>query len=196
MASFHHIPDFNYHPKCDKLKITNVCFAVDLLLFSRGDKKSVHLIIDVFKQFCEATRIKENPTKCKIFFGGTNMQEQQDILVVIGFVEGRYQLVKSVLMAISGYWLQVFHIPKKIIKQIEAICRDILWSGKATGRKAYVSWDKIYEPKNVEGLNIKDLNIWNNAILLKLFWNLQVKFDKLWIKWIDVYYMKGKSVMQ
>jgi hypothetical protein len=30
--------DFNYHPKCDKLKITNLCFADDLLMFSRGTR--------------------------------------------------------------------------------------------------------------------------------------------------------------
>ncbi|XP_050890092.1 uncharacterized protein LOC127095448 [Lathyrus oleraceus] len=154
MVSLQYIPDFNYHPNCAKLKITNVCFAYDLILFSIDDERSVQHIMDVFKKFYEATGLKANPAKCNIFFGGTSMPEQQNILTV-------------------------FPMPKKIIKQIETICRNFLWYGKATGRKAYVSWEKICEPKNVGGLNIKDLNVWNNLTLLKLWWNLHVNDDKL-----------------
>jgi len=29
--------NFKYHPKCSKLDITHLCFADDLLIFSRGD---------------------------------------------------------------------------------------------------------------------------------------------------------------
>ncbi|KAL0294689.1 UNVERIFIED_CONTAM: putative mitochondrial protein [Sesamum calycinum] len=33
--------DFNFHPKCEKLKITHLLFADDLMLFSRGDLPSI-----------------------------------------------------------------------------------------------------------------------------------------------------------
>lgn len=29
-------PDFNYHLRCEKLRITSLCFADDLLMFTRG----------------------------------------------------------------------------------------------------------------------------------------------------------------
>lgn len=35
----------------------------------------------------------------------------------------------------------------------------------------------------------------NQAIIAKLFWNLQAKADKLWIKWISVYYLKNHDIM-
>ncbi|XP_070028797.1 uncharacterized protein [Nicotiana sylvestris] len=35
------IPDFNYHPRCEKLQIVQLGFAEDLLLFCRGDIRSV-----------------------------------------------------------------------------------------------------------------------------------------------------------
>lgn len=34
-------PDFNFHPRCDKLNIIQPGFADDLLLFCRGDTLSV-----------------------------------------------------------------------------------------------------------------------------------------------------------
>lgn len=33
--------NYNYHPKCEKLKIANLCLTDDLLMFARGDKISV-----------------------------------------------------------------------------------------------------------------------------------------------------------
>ena len=35
------LPDFNFQPKCEKLSITNLCFADDLMLFMRGDERSI-----------------------------------------------------------------------------------------------------------------------------------------------------------
>lgn len=34
-------PDYNYHPRCQKLGITHLRFADDLLIFIRGEEKSV-----------------------------------------------------------------------------------------------------------------------------------------------------------
>ena len=42
-------PNFNHHAKCEKLSITNLAFADDLLLFSRGDPISVDLMVKAFK---------------------------------------------------------------------------------------------------------------------------------------------------
>lgn len=66
--------------------------------------------------------------------------------------------------------MQVFPIPKKIIGKVETFCRNFLWSAKAEGRKAYVAWETLCEPKNVGGLNIKDLNMWNKTMMMKLLW--------------------------
>jgi hypothetical protein len=36
---------------------------------------------------------------------------------------------------------------------------------------------------------------WNQATIGKLLWNLQSKADKLWVKWIDAYYLKAQDIM-
>lgn len=105
-------------------------------------------------------------------------------------------MFSSVLMSIFGYWMNVFPITKKVIAKIESVCRNFLWSAKAEGRKSLVAWNNICEPWNAGGLNFKNLHSWNKALILKLLWNIHSKANKLWIRWLDTYFMKGNHVLQ
>lgn len=58
-----------------------------------------------------------------------------------------------------------------------------------------MAWDTVCNLKGVEGLNIASLGEWNQETMGKLLWNLQNKVDKLWVKWINIYYIKEKDVM-
>ncbi|XP_062096230.1 uncharacterized protein LOC133802014 [Humulus lupulus] len=40
--------DFKFHPRCESLKLTHLCLADDLLLFSKGDFKAIHLMLRGF----------------------------------------------------------------------------------------------------------------------------------------------------
>ncbi|XP_058783126.1 uncharacterized protein LOC131657781 [Vicia villosa] len=109
---------------------------------------------------------------------------------------GRLQLAKSVLFAIANYWLQISPLPKKVISHIESLCRRFLWSGKEDVRKtAPVSWETICNPIAEGGLNVIGLGWWNQATLGKMLWNLYQKKDRLWIKWVHHFYMKGKNII-
>ena len=65
----------------------------------------------------------------------------------------RLQLVNSILMSISNCWSQTVILPKKVLKQINVVCRSYLWHGEAdcsfpgnvnwersAGRKKKVVW--------------------------------------------------------
>ncbi|TMW80230.1 hypothetical protein EJD97_022458, partial [Solanum chilense] len=41
-------------------------------------------------------------------------------------------------------------------------------------------------------LGLINIKIWNRAAIAKLCWDLANKEDKLWIKWIHAYYIKGQ----
>lgn len=43
---------------------------------------------------------------------------------------GRVQLIKSVLFGVQIYWSQVFLLPQKVIKLIQAACRVFYGQGK------------------------------------------------------------------
>ena len=41
-----------------------------------------------------------------------------------------------------------------------------------------------------------NLQIWNDVALLKSWWALVSKKDRLWIKWVNAYYIKRADIMQ
>lgn len=58
-----------------------------------------------------------------------------------------------------------------------------------------MAWEKICYPKNAGGLKVMDLELWNKTLLVKLLWNLHLKKDTLWVKWIHAYYIKNDDLM-
>ncbi|XP_050918605.1 uncharacterized protein LOC127136042 [Lathyrus oleraceus] len=52
--------NFNHHAKCEKLSLTNLTFADDVLLFIIGDPKSMEMMLDAFKKLYESTSLIVN----------------------------------------------------------------------------------------------------------------------------------------
>src|SRR4051812_33924455 len=66
------ISNFYFHPKCENLKIINLCFADDILLFVRGDLVSMKLIMDKVRGFSSSTGLTISIPKSKIYFRGVD----------------------------------------------------------------------------------------------------------------------------
>nr|XP_016447089.1 PREDICTED: uncharacterized protein LOC107772114 [Nicotiana tabacum] len=109
-------PNFNYHPRCEKLSIIQLSFADDLLLFCRGDRVFVQLLYECFNSFSQASGLVANQNKSSIYFGGVSNVVQQEITQITGLT-------------------QIFPLPKKIIQQVEGICRKFLWTGDTSSSK-------------------------------------------------------------
>ncbi|XP_060211885.1 uncharacterized protein LOC132639460 [Lycium barbarum] len=108
---------------------------------------------------------------------------------------GRTQHVQSVIFGIQAYWAQLFPIPAHVLKVIDAYCRSYIWSGtNIITKKTLVAWDKVCLPISTGGLNPINLKLWNVAALAKTCWDLAHKLDKLWIRWIHTYYIKGRHL--
>ncbi|XP_060182758.1 uncharacterized protein LOC132612661 [Lycium barbarum] len=108
---------------------------------------------------------------------------------------GRVQLVQSVFFGIQSYWSQMFVIPSKVLKVIDAFCRSYIWSGTNTiTKRALIAWDRMCLPISAGGLNLINVQIWNKASIAKPYWDLARKSDKLWIRWIHSYYLKGEQL--
>ncbi|XP_074283428.1 uncharacterized protein LOC141607978 [Silene latifolia] len=104
---------------------------------------------------------------------------------------GRLILVQSVLSSLHTYWATIFLIPNRIIKKINAICRNFLWGGGVDYKRApNVNWDIYCSSKEEGGLGIKDSKSWNIAFLGKYVWWLAQKKDHLWVRWVNHVYMK------
>ena len=57
---------------------------------------------------------------------------------------GRLQLINNIMFAIANYWLNCFPFSKSVIKKIEIICQNFLWTGGFEGSwKSTVAWKQI-----------------------------------------------------
>ena len=61
---------FKYHPKCKKTQLTHLCFADDLLIFSKGQLESIVGIQNVMNAFYKFSGLQLNNSKSELFFTG------------------------------------------------------------------------------------------------------------------------------
>lgn len=66
---------FNYHPKCKKTRLTHLCFADDLLIFSDGSLNSITNILEVLKDFENRSGLAVNIEKTSLFSAGLKPHE-------------------------------------------------------------------------------------------------------------------------
>ncbi|XP_074266226.1 uncharacterized protein LOC141588696 [Silene latifolia] len=107
---------------------------------------------------------------------------------------GRLTLVNAVFNTLHNYWASIFIIPKCVIKRIEAICRTFFWEGGVEYQRApLVAWHNVCCSKQEGGLGVKQVGVWNIAIVGKLVNWIYTKADRLWVLWIDQVYLKGRD---
>ncbi|XP_019229314.1 PREDICTED: uncharacterized protein LOC109210372 [Nicotiana attenuata] len=236
-----HVQEYKFHPRCGKLNITHLSFADDLLMFARGDSKSVTNLHTCFMKFSATSGLLANPNKSAIYFGGVDQNTRQEILQNTGYsfgelpfkylgipldtkklsamqwqplidrivakisswtakklsYAGRVQLVQSMIFGIQSYWSQIFILPAKVIKLIESYCRSYIWPGSNTiTKRTLIACDRMCLPKSAGGYNLMNIRIWNRAAITSVYWDLTQKKDKMWIKWIHTYYIKGQRLME
>ncbi|GJT11650.1 RNA-directed DNA polymerase, eukaryota, reverse transcriptase zinc-binding domain protein [Tanacetum coccineum] len=229
---------FQYHFGCKKLKITNVCFADDLLMSCHADSISVSVLKESIDEFCKVAGLIPNYNKSTIISGCLNDGEQQEILEVMPFnveklpirylgvpltsrrikhkeckclidkVEsrvqnwknkslsyaGRLMLAASVLESIHVYWAFVFLLRDGVIKDINQILKDFLWNQTdGTKGRPKVTWKNVCRFKQKGGLGLKDLGVWNIAMIIKHLWHIVTDKESLWVKWINTEKLKGRS---
>jgi Reverse transcriptase (RNA-dependent DNA polymerase) len=95
---------------------------------------------------------------------------------------GRLVLIKSSLISIPVYYMSCCHIPTKTVTKLTSLLRKFFW-GKLDKQRylAMISWEKICLPFEEGGLDVKDLRTMNNALLLKLVWQVASGQDRQWV---------------
>ncbi|KAI4337094.1 hypothetical protein L6164_015548 [Bauhinia variegata] len=83
-------PDFQFHPMCKDLKLTNLSFADDLILFCKGNVQSVKVMIEAFNSFSASSGLYASSAKSNIFLAGVNEQSMQQIQAITDFNLGPF----------------------------------------------------------------------------------------------------------
>jgi hypothetical protein len=87
-----------------------------------------------------------------------------------------------------------FHPLKKIIRDINQKFNRFLWNGKdSDSTKAKVAWSAICFPKKERGRGLKILEVWKRTTILSHILNLFACACSIWVAWIKIYMLKGKS---
>lgn len=102
---------------------------------------------------------------------------------------GRVTLIKSVLISIPVYYMTVESMTTTTVNTINALIRKFLW-GKV-GKDRYlslISWEKVCRKYEDGGLDIRDIKLFNKALLKKMTWQVAAKQDRLWVQVIGAKY--------
>ncbi|KAL2922482.1 LINE-1 reverse transcriptase-like protein [Bienertia sinuspersici] len=82
-------PEFKLHPRCKGIQLTHMCFADDLIMCCRGEKKSVDRILQAFNVFSNTSSLQANNSKVELFTSGMKEEEVQQIIAESGFKRGK-----------------------------------------------------------------------------------------------------------
>ncbi|KAJ9553884.1 LOW QUALITY PROTEIN: hypothetical protein OSB04_017929 [Centaurea solstitialis] len=196
---------FKFHPRCEKIGLTHLCFANDLLMFCVGDASSVRVLKDALFEFGGVSGLKPSLEKSTCFLGNEILEIlpfklgslpvryldvplistklfHKDCLVLIDKVRKRVLDWKNKWLSFAGRL--------QLINSVLASIRSFLWSsGEAVKGKAKVAWKVVCLPREKGGLGVRDLRKWNKVLLTKLkgrcFWDVGAVFDASWF-WIKV----------
>ena len=93
---------------------------------------------------------------------------------------GKEVLIKAVAQAILTYTMSCFKILDSLYDELTSMIRQIWWGQRGKEKKmAWLSWDKLCEPKECGGMGFKELKYFNLALLAKQGWRLQTGHNSL-----------------
>ncbi|XP_062103970.1 uncharacterized protein LOC133815103 [Humulus lupulus] len=85
-------PSFRFHPMCKSLKLINLCFADDLILFCKGTHSAVFSLKVALDDFSSATGLTINSAKSQIFFGRVSSTVRTFISQEMNLMVGSFPL--------------------------------------------------------------------------------------------------------
>jgi hypothetical protein len=118
---------------------------------------------------------------------------------IVDFLDygGKLLMVKSILASLPISFMACLDIPVTIKDEIVKYMRHCLWRKRNTKVQskghALIAWKTVCKPKDRGGLGVLNLDIQNNALLLK---NLHKFYNRLDIPWVNLvwssYYGQGQ----
>ncbi|GJT00996.1 hypothetical protein Tco_0822165 [Tanacetum coccineum] len=136
---------FSYHSRCQKLKISNLFSADDLLMLCHGDMVSASILRRGLDEFSMSYGLYPSMNKSNVFFCNIPTDVKEEIKLVMPFREGvlpiRYLGVPLVSKRVTKndcrvlmkvYWCYLFILPIIVCDDIDSLLCNFLWSIKSS----------------------------------------------------------------
>jgi hypothetical protein len=125
--------NFKFQWRCKKDKIFHLCFANDLMIFSKGNVNSIHMIRNVLTEFQDLLGLYPNPIKNDIFLSGQLGAEREQIILILGFREGELPMKYLVAPLLSSRQKAIYC--KGLVDRITSkvrhwTCRTLSYAGR------------------------------------------------------------------
>lgn len=110
---------------------------------------------------------------------------------------GKLTMLMSVLTAIPCYTMSCFLLPVSLCKRIQSALTRFWWDDSDTQRKmCWVAWDTLTKSKPVGGLGLRDVQLFNQALLAKLAWRIITAPDCLLSRVLKGKYCHNKGFLE
>ena len=108
---------------------------------------------------------------------------------------GRVQLVKSIIHGMLVYSFHVYFWPRRLLRLLDSWIKKIIWSGDVLSKKVCtVSWSMMCRPWSEGRLDLKPTCLINEALILKLAWDLLAKETQWSTLFKRRYFSNGKPI--
>ncbi|GJR81101.1 RNA-directed DNA polymerase, eukaryota, reverse transcriptase zinc-binding domain protein [Tanacetum coccineum] len=145
-------------------------------------------------KFSAITGLHPNLEKCTMFGGSLDDETKSAISSIFPFKEGKLP-VRCLGVPLVTKKIGVSDCKQLMDKVNQRLYKKFLWNSGDSGKgRAKVAWLDMCKPKYQGGLRFKSLEVCNKTLLVKHLWNVAVKKESLWVKWINVVKLKQRSV--
>lgn len=77
-------------------------------------------------------------------------------------------MVKLVLNSVPMYQMIIFKMPKKLLKELDTQQKKYWWGYNDNKGTKLIAWKNLCIPKDLGGLDFRDLEMLNHALLTKV----------------------------
>ncbi|XP_074299353.1 uncharacterized protein LOC141630431 [Silene latifolia] len=143
---------FKFHPLCNRIQLSHLFFADDLILFCRGDKGSIGLMLAAFDHFSIASGLEMNNEKSNFYYNGIDESLVSKIEKQTGMKKGQLPF-KYLGVNVSPKRLSVLDfecLVDKIVDRIRSLgSRKLSYAGRVVLIKSVLSslhcyWARIF----------------------------------------------------
>ena len=110
---------------------------------------------------------------------------------------GKEVLIKAVAQAVPTYTMSCFKLPNAICDELTSMVSQFWWGQKKEEKRvAWMSWEKLCQPKEKGGMGFRDLKGFNKALLAKQGWRLQTNTHSLFTRVFKAKYFLDSNFSQ